>query len=31
MFGAFTVDLEARTITDDPRADPVVQNISIGQ
>ena len=29
MYGAFTVDLETRTITDDPRADPVVQNISI--
>jgi len=31
MFGAFTVDLEARIISDDPRADPVVQNISIGR
>jgi len=31
MFGAFTVDLETYTITDDPHADPVVQNISIGQ
>jgi hypothetical protein len=31
MYGAFTADLETRTITDDPRADPVVQNISIAQ
>ena len=31
MFGAFTVDLETRTITDDPHADPVVENIRIDQ
>jgi len=29
MYGAFTVDLEACTITDDRNADPVVQNIKI--
>jgi len=29
MFGAFTVDLATCTVTDDPRADPVVQNIII--
>jgi len=29
MYGAFTVDLETCTITDDPGADPVVQNIRI--
>jgi hypothetical protein len=29
MYGAFTVDLEACTITDDPDADPVVENIKI--
>jgi len=31
MYGAFTVDLETRTITDDQGADAVVQNISIDQ
>jgi hypothetical protein len=29
MYGAFTVDLEACTITDDRNADPVVENIEI--
>jgi hypothetical protein len=29
MYGAFTVDLDACTITDDPHADPVVENIRI--
>jgi hypothetical protein len=29
MYGAFIVDLEACTITDDPKADPIVQNIEI--
>jgi hypothetical protein len=29
MYGAFTVDFNACIITDDPRADPVVQNIEI--
>jgi hypothetical protein len=29
MYGAFTVDLDACTITDDPNADPVVENIEI--
>jgi hypothetical protein len=29
MYGAFTVDLESCTITDDPNADPVVSNIEI--
>lgn len=29
MFGAFTVDLAACTIADDPHADPVVENITI--
>jgi hypothetical protein len=29
MYGAFTVDLEACTIRDDPNADPLVQNIRI--
>jgi hypothetical protein len=29
MYGAFTVDLEACTIADDPQADPVVENIAI--
>lgn len=29
MYGAFTVDLDACTITDDPNAEPVVQNIEI--
>lgn len=29
MFGAFTVDLVGETITDDPEAAPVVQNITI--
>jgi hypothetical protein len=29
MYGAFTVDLEACTITDDPQADPIVENIQI--
>jgi hypothetical protein len=29
MYGAFTVDLEACTITDDRHADPVVENIEI--
>jgi hypothetical protein len=29
MYGAFTVDLEACTITDDRNAGPVVQNIKI--
>jgi hypothetical protein len=29
MYGAFTVDLEACTIADDPHADPIVENISI--
>jgi hypothetical protein len=29
MYGAFTVDLETCIVTDDPGADPVVQNISI--
>jgi hypothetical protein len=29
MYGAFTVDLDAYTITDDPHADPVVQTIRI--
>jgi hypothetical protein len=31
MYGAFTVDLEACTITDDREADPVVQNIEIAK
>ena len=31
MYGAFTVDLEACTITDDPQADPLVQNITIAE
>jgi hypothetical protein len=31
MYGAFTVDLEACTISDDPDADPVVQNIEIAE
>jgi hypothetical protein len=29
MYGAFIVDLEACTVNDDPRADPVVENIRI--
>ncbi len=29
MYGAFTVDLEACTLVDDPQADPVVENIEI--
>jgi len=29
MFGAFSVDLDTCTITDDPNADPVVENIVI--
>jgi hypothetical protein len=29
MYGAFTVDLEECTVTDDPHADPVVQHIEI--
>jgi hypothetical protein len=29
MYGAFTVDLETCTVTDDPGADPVVENIRI--
>ena len=29
MYGAFTVDLDTCTITDDPKADPIVQNIEI--
>ena len=29
MYGAFTVDLDECTITDDPHADPVVENIRI--
>jgi hypothetical protein len=29
MYGAFTVDLDACTITDDPKADPIVENIQI--
>jgi hypothetical protein len=31
MYGAFTVDLEACTIRDDPAADPVVENIEIAE
>ena len=31
MYGAFTVDLDECTITDDPNADPVVQNIDIAR
>jgi len=31
MLGAFTVDLDACTITDDSNADPVVQNIDIAR
>jgi hypothetical protein len=31
MYGAFTVDLDACTITDDTGADPVVQNITIAE
>jgi hypothetical protein len=31
MYGAFTVDLEACTISDDPDADPVVKNIEIAE
>ncbi len=31
MYGAFTVDLDACTIVDDPHADPVVENIAIAQ
>jgi hypothetical protein len=31
MYGAFTVDLDACTITDDASADPVVQNITIAE
>jgi hypothetical protein len=31
MYGAFKVDLETCTITDDPDADPVVENIKIAQ
>jgi hypothetical protein len=31
MYGAFTVDLEACTITDDPHADPQVENITISR
>jgi hypothetical protein len=31
MYGAFTVDLEACTIIDDPKADPIVQDIEIAQ
>jgi len=31
MYGAFTVDLDACTIIDDPHADPVVENIAIAQ
>jgi len=31
MFGAFTVDLATRTITDDPGAEAVVQNIRISR
>lgn len=30
MYGAFTADLDACTITDDPKAEPIVQNIKIG-
>jgi hypothetical protein len=29
MYGAFAADLEECTVTDDPRADPVVENIEI--
>jgi hypothetical protein len=29
MYGAFTVDLDALTITDDPKADPEVKNITL--
>jgi hypothetical protein len=29
MYGAFAVDLEACTITDDRAADPIVENIQI--
>ena len=31
MYGAFTVDLDACTITDDPNAEPIVQNITISK
>ncbi|UFZ02577.1 hypothetical protein LQG66_25275 [Bradyrhizobium ontarionense] len=31
MFGAFWVDLETCTITDDPNAEPAVQNITIAE
>ena len=31
MYGAFTVDLDACTISDDSNADPVVQNITIDE
>jgi hypothetical protein len=31
MYGAFTVDLETCTITDDPAADPVVEHIRIAR
>ncbi len=31
MYGAFTVDLETCTITDDPGADPIVENIRIAR
>jgi len=31
MYGAFTVDLEACTIIDDPNADPIVQDIKIAK
>ena len=31
MYGAFVVDLDKCTITDDPNADPVVQNIDIAR
>jgi hypothetical protein len=31
MYGAFSVDIGTCTITDDPHADPIVENISITQ
>jgi len=31
MYGAFTVDLDTCTVTDDSNADPVVQNITIAE
>jgi hypothetical protein len=31
MYGAFTVDLDACTVTDDTNADPVVENITIAE